>query len=195
MQGDFMNYADIKKFDISNGPGVRVSLFVSGCTHHCKGCFNREAWDFCYGKPFTEETIAGILAELAQPYYSGLTLLGGEPMEPKNQEALLPLLRAAKERFPEKNIWCFSGYLFDKDITGRMLSECKVTKELLSCIDILVDGPFVEALKGDDLYFKGSSNQRTIDVKASLAAGRVVLWEHPEYVHVEVDENPSGGLS
>lgn len=190
-----MNYADIKKYDIANGPGVRLSLFVSGCTHHCKNCFNPETWDFCYGTPFTEETIQGILEELGKSYYKGITLLGGEPMEPANQRGLLPLLKQMKERYPDKSVWCFTGYLFDRDILGKMLESCPETKELLSCIDVLVDGPFVEELKGSELLFKGSSNQRTILVQESLKAGEIRLWEPQEYVHVEVDENPSGGLS
>lgn len=190
-----MNYADIKRFDISNGPGVRLSLFVSGCTHHCKGCFNQVAWDFNYGKPFTQETIDMILKELDHSYYSGLTLLGGEPMEPQNQIALLPLLKEVKRHFPEKNIWCFTGYLFDRDIMERMLWDCEATEGMLDCIDVMVDGPFMEELKGDDLYFKGSSNQRTIDVQKSRKQQQVVIWEHKEYVHVDVNENPSGGLT
>lgn len=193
-KGIEMNYADIKKFDIANGPGVRLSLFVSGCTHHCKNCFNQEAWDFSYGHPFTEEVQASLIDELGKSYYSGLTLLGGEPMEPQNQHALLPFLREIKKRYPQKNIWCFTGYLFDRDLLGKMADSCPDTQEILRYIDILVDGPFVENEKKDDLLFKGSANQRTICVQESLSSGRIVLWNPKEYVHVEVNENPSGGI-
>ena len=172
-----MNYADIKQYDISNGPGVRISLFVSRCTHRCKNCFNEEAWDFNYGKPFTGENIDQILEYLAPDYIWGLTLLGGEPFERSNQQGLLPLLRKVRERYPNKTIWCFSGYLFDRDIMGRMAGDWPETKELLSYIDVLVDGEFVEEKKDLTKRFKGSANQRTIDVPASLKAGEVVLLE------------------
>ncbi|MBQ9119417.1 MAG: anaerobic ribonucleoside-triphosphate reductase activating protein [Lachnospiraceae bacterium] len=172
-----MNYADIKQYDVANGPGVRVSLFVSGCTRHCKGCFNKETWDFQYGTPFTEETIERIIEYLAPDYVRGLTLLGGEPFEHSNQAGLLPLLRRVREMYPTKDIWCFSGYLFDEDIVGRMLVEWEETKEFLSYLDILVDGRFVEELKNVNLRFKGSANQRTIRVQESLAAGTIVPWE------------------
>lgn len=172
-----MNYADIKQYDIANGPGVRVSLFVSGCTHHCKNCFNKEAWDFSYGKPFTAETQEQILSYLDKPYVKGLTLLGGEPFERENQEALLPFLRKVKERLPDKDIWAFSGYDFEKDITGYMYREWEPTKELLSMIDVLVDGEFIEEQKSLNLRFKGSANQRTILVQESLAAGKLVLYD------------------
>ena len=155
-----MYYGEIKKCDIANGPGVRVSLFVSGCTHHCKGCFNEQ-----------------ILKLLEPSYISGLTVLGGEPMEYMNQEALLPFLEKVKERFPEKTIWCFTGYVFEKDILNRMIPKWKYTKKMLEQIDYLVDGPFVEAKKDITLRFRGSSNQRIIDVKKSLETGEVVLWE------------------
>ena len=171
-----MNYADIKHYDVANGPGIRISLFVSGCNHHCKGCFNQVAWDFNYGKPFTEETISSILRDLDNPHIAGLTLLGGEPMEPVNQKALLPLVRQVKERFPEKNIWCFTGYLFDQEILGDMAERIPETKEILSYFDVMVDGRFVEELKSPCLRFKGSSNQRTILVPESLKAGKVILW-------------------
>lgn len=176
-----MNYADIKYCDVANGKGIRVSLFVSGCTHHCKGCFNAETWDFHYGKPFTEETAEQVLAYLDKPYMAGLSILGGEPFERVNQQGLLPLLRSMKERFPEKNVWCYTGYDFEKDILGRMVHQWDETKELLSYIDILVDGEFVEALKRADLQFRGSSNQRIIEVGPSLKAGKVILWESGEY--------------
>ncbi len=172
-----MNYADIKQFDVANGIGVRVSLFVSGCTHHCKECFNKEAWDFQYGKPFTEREIDKIIEYLKPDYVSGLSLLGGEPMEPSNQEGLLPLMRRVHEEYPDKNVWCYSGYLFDKDIVGRMCKKSDVTRELLSYIDILVDGEFIVKQKNLKVNFRGSDNQRIIDVKKSLAAGEVIHWE------------------
>lgn len=172
-----MNYADIKQYDIANGPGVRVSLFVSGCTHRCKNCFNKEAWDFSYGKPFTEETEELLLSYLGKPYVKGLTLLGGEPFERENQKALVPFLRKVKERLPRKDIWAFSGYDFERDITGYMLHEWEVTGELLSMIDVLVDGEFIEEQKSLNLRFKGSANQRTILVQESLAAGEIILYD------------------
>ena len=196
-----MNYAEIKNCDIANGIGVRVSLFVSGCTHHCKGCFNEVAWDFDYGTPFTQETIDKILDMMRPGYIRGLTLLGGEPFEPENQRDLLPLLQEVRRRYPDKSIWCFtgfrledellreikekmpeksiwafSGYLFDRDILSGRLGDWKVTQEYLSYLDVLVDGPFVEAKKNLSLRFRGSENQRIIDVPASLAQGKIVLW-------------------
>lgn len=172
-----MNYASIKNCDIANGPGVRVSLFVSGCTHHCKGCFNEVAWDFNYGEPFTQATIDSILDMLAPAYVKGLTLLGGEPFEPQNQPAIVELLRQVKAKYLEKSIWSFSGYLFDRDILAGKLGDPNVTREFLSYLDVLVDGPFVEAKKNLSLRFRGSENQRLIDVPASLEQGCVVLWE------------------
>ena len=169
-----MNYATIKNCDIANGPGVRVSLFVSGCTHRCPGCFNEIAWDFDYGQPFTQETIDSILAMLRPSYIRGLTLLGGEPFEPQNQGAVVELLRQVKRELPEKSIWAFSGYLFDKDILSGRLGD---TSEYLSYLDVLVDGPFIEAKKNLSLRFRGSENQRLIDVKASLKAGEIILWD------------------
>ena len=169
-----MNYATIKNCDIANGPGVRVSLFVSGCTHRCPGCFNEVAWDFDYGNPFTEETVESILAMLRPAHIRGLTLLGGEPFEPQNQETIVGLLRRVKQELPEKSIWAFSGYLFDKDILSGRLGDAT---EYISYLDVLVDGPFVEAKKNFSLRFRGSENQRVIDVKKSLAAGEVILWQ------------------
>ena len=169
-----MNYATIKNCDIANGPGVRVSLFVSGCTHRCPGCFNEVAWDFAYGEPFTQEIIDGIFDMLRPAYIRGLTLLGGEPFEPQNQGAIVELLRQVKRELPEKSIWAFSGYLFDRDILSGRLGDCS---EYLSYLDVLVDGPFIEAKKNLSLRFRGSENQRLIDVPASLAAGAVVLWQ------------------
>ena len=172
-----MNYADIKQYDVANGTGVRVSVFVSGCTHRCKDCFNEEAWDFNYGKPFTEKEIEDVISYLKPEYVAGLSLLGGEPLEPENQEGLLPLLRRVHETYPEKSVWCYSGYLFDKDIVERMCRESEITRELLSYIDILVDGEFVAEKKNLKVNFRGSDNQRIIDVKQSLATGKIVHWE------------------
>jgi len=176
-RGKRMNYADIKQYDVANGPGVRVSVFVSGCTHHCKECFNPETWDFQYGKPFTEETAALVLEYLEPEYIKGLTLLGGEPFEHVNQQGLLPLVRAVRQRYPQKDIWCFTGYDFDKDILGRMVLEWEETREFLSYIDVLVDGEFMIDKKDLGLAFKGSSNQRTILVQESLKNDRICLWE------------------
>ena len=169
-----MNYATIKNCDIANGPGVRVSLFVSGCTHRCPGCFNEVAWDFDYGEPFTQETIDSILNMLKPDYIQGLTLLGGEPFEPQNQGAIVQLLRQVKRAYPKKSIWAFSGYLFERDILSGLLGD---TSEYLSYLDVLVDGPFVEAKKNLSLRFRGSENQRLIDVPASLQKGETVLWQ------------------
>lgn len=171
-----MNYATIKNCDIANGPGVRVSLFVSGCTHHCKGCFNEVAWDFNYGTPFTEETMESILDMLRPDYIKGLTLLGGEPFEPQNQGAIVNLLRRIKTEMPNKSIWAFSGYLFEK-ITSKTLGDWEITEEFLNYLDVLVDGPFVEEKKNLNLRFRGSENQRLINVPASLQAGNVILWD------------------
>lgn len=171
-----MNYATIKNCDIANGPGVRISLFVSGCTHRCKGCFNEVAWDFDYGQPFTQETAEEILNMLAPPHIAGITLLGGEPFEPQNQPALLDLLRQIKAKMPEKSIWAFSGYLFEKDILAGRLGPKEITQEFVSYLDVLVDGPFILEKKDLMLRFRGSSNQRLIDVKASLQTGTTVLW-------------------
>lgn len=172
-----MNYATIKNCDIANGPGVRVSLFVSGCTHRCKGCFNEIAWDFDYGEPFTQQTIDEILEMLRPSYIKGITLLGGEPFEPQNQPALVELLRQVKANYPEKSIWAFSGYLFDRDILPGKLGDPAVTREFLSYLDVLVDGPFIEEKKNLSLRFRGSSNQRIIHVPSSLEKGEIVLWE------------------
>lgn len=173
-----MNYADIKQYDVANGIGVRVSVFVSGCTHHCKGCFNAETWDFDFGSPFTEKEIQRVIEYLKPNYVAGLSLLGGEPFEPSNQEGLVPLLRAVKETYPEKNIWCYTGYLFDEQILGNMCKESELTCEMISYIDILVDGRFEMEKKNLKLRFRGSENQRIIDVQKSLACGSVVHWAH-----------------
>ena len=172
-----MNYATIKPTDVANGPGVRVSLFVSGCPHHCKDCFNWEAWDFDYGQAFTGETKEEILELLSPDDIEGLTLLGGEPLEPSNQEGLLPLIEEARRRFPQKTIWCFTGYDFEKDVLGRMFPSSEVTRKLVPLFDVLVDGRFVQELKDITLRFRGSSNQRLIDVPATLKAGQVIPWQ------------------
>ena len=169
-----MNYAEIKYCDVANGPGVRTSLFVSGCSHHCPGCFNEIAWDFNYGKPFTQDTIDSIIESLKPDYIQGLTLLGGEPFEYSNQKGLLPLVRQVREVLPQKDIWCFTGFLFDKDIIENMCKKWKETNELLSYIDVLVDGQFVESEKNPTLEWKGSSNQRVIDVKESRKCHKVI---------------------
>ena len=172
-----MNYAVIKNCDIANGPGIRVSLFVSGCTHRCPGCFNEVAWDFDYGQPFDQGTIDHILDLMKPAHIKGLTILGGEPFEPQNQAPVLELLRQVKKAYPEKSIWAFSGYLFDRDILAGRLGPWEVTREYLRHLDVLVDGPFVQAKKNLSLRFRGSENQRLIDVPASLERGEVVLWE------------------
>lgn len=172
-----MNYASIKIMDVANGPGIRMSLFVSGCTHYCKGCFNQEAWDFNYGEPFTQKEIDYIVDYVKGPHIAGLTILGGEPMEHVNQKGILPLLRKVKDVCPTKSIWLYSGYDFEKDILGRMVNEYEETKEILSYLDVLVDGEFVEEKKNLSLRFKGSENQRTILVQESLKAGEIVLWD------------------
>ena len=172
-----MNYGEIKKCDIANGEGVRVALFVSGCRHHCKGCFNSMTWDFNYGNEFTENEINRVIKELDHSYVSGLSVLGGEPLEHVNQQGLLPLLKRVKEKFPDKNIWCYSGYTFETDIMGKMYNNWKETPEILSYIDVLVDGKFEEDKKDIKLRFRGSSNQRIIDVKKSLKENKAVLFE------------------
>lgn len=172
-----MNYATIKKVDVANGPGVRVSLFVSGCTHHCKGCFNAEAWDFDYGEPFTEETEQYLLKLIAPDYIEGITLLGGEPLEPQNQERLLPFIRRVRGQYPGKSIWCFTGYDFEKDVLARMMEESEVSRQLIPLFDVLVDGKFVEEKRNLSLKFRGSENQRVLDVKRSLDAGKAVWRE------------------
>lgn len=169
-----MNYASIKPVDIADGPGVRVSLFVSGCTHYCEGCFNSEAWDFEYGTPFDQNVIEKILEMMNHEYIAGLTLLGGEPMHPRNQEMLLMLVRQVRTRFPEKSIWCYTGYDFETDILGTMMKESAVTRELVSLIDVIVDGKFVQEKKNLSLKFRGSENQRILNVKESLREEKAV---------------------
>ena len=167
-----MNYATIKDCDIANGPGVRGSLFVSGCTHRCWDCFNQEAWDFDFGEPFDQAVMDRILDLLSPSYIRGITYLGGEPLDPRNQAGLLDLSRQIKARFPEKSIWCFTGYVWE-----RMPQVDAVTDELLSHFEVLVDGPFVAEKKNLQLKFRGSENQRLIHIPKTLAAGQIVLWE------------------
>ena len=169
-----MNYANIKTYSIENGTGVRVSLFVSGCTHHCKDCFNEQAWDFGYGAPFTEETENAVIEALAPDYMAGITLLGGEPMEPVNQRGLLPLLKRIRKELPQKTVWAYTGYVYEDLLEGGR-AHCEVTEELLSLCDILVDGPFIAEKKNISLRFRGSENQRIIDLKTTRESGKVVL--------------------
>ena len=172
-----MNYGTIKNCDIANGVGVRVSLFVSGCTHHCRECFQPETWAFAYGEPYTQETEDELLRLLAPSYIDGLSLLGGEPMEPQNQRELVKLLRRVKAELPDKNVWCYSGYTLETDLLSPSRARCEVTDELLSMIDILVDGEFVLEKKNISLSFRGSENQRIIDLKATLKSGRTVVLD------------------
>ena len=170
-----MHYGELKKCDIANGIGVRVTLFVSGCTNRCPDCFQPQTWDFDYGKEFTEDTKAEIFAELDKPFVNGLTVLGGEPFEPENQRVLVPFVRRVRETYPQKTVWAFSGFTLEELRTEGSHPRCEATDELLSMLDVLVDGRFVEALKDISLRFRGSSNQRLIDMKKTLASGEIVL--------------------
>ena len=172
-----MYYGEIKDCDIANGEGVRVTLFVSGCTNHCDQCFQTQTWDFRYGKPFTKETEDRIIEMLCKHYIRGLTLLGGEPFEPENQKALLPFIKRVKSELPDKTIWAFSGFTYEELKTDGSHPRCAETDEILSLIDVLVDGRFVQALKNLTLKFRGSSNQRLIDMKKTIEAGHVVLLD------------------
>ena len=163
-----MNYATIKFYDVANGTGVRVSLFVSGCRHHCKGCFNAETWDFCYGEPYTQETEDRIIDGLKPDYITGLSLLGGEPFEPENQPALTALLRRVKAQLPEKTVWCYTGYTYDTDLAEGGSVFTDVTREMLSYIDILVDGEFIEEQRDLTLRFRGSRNQRILTLENGI---------------------------
>jgi anaerobic ribonucleoside-triphosphate reductase activating protein len=171
-----MNYGEIKNCDIANGTGVRVSLFVSGCTNHCEGCFQPETWDFDYGEPFTKETEDSIIGMLAPEYIDGLTVLGGEPFEPENQRALLPFLRRVKETYPDKTIWAFSGFVLEDLRRDGTHCRCEVTDDMLDLIDVLVDGRFEKDKKNITLKFRGSENQRLIDMNATREAGEIRLW-------------------
>lgn len=173
-----MNYGEIKKNDIANGLGVRVSLFVSGCRHHCKNCFNKDTWSFSFGKPFTKETADDIINALAPDYINGFSLLGGEPFEPENQPELLSLLQRIRAEYPNKDIWCYTGFLLDEELLGNSRANTEFTREMLSYIDVLVDGRFVESKKDISLKFRGSSNQRVIDVKKTLQTNDIVWVEN-----------------
>lgn len=170
-----MYFGEIKNCDIANGEGVRVTLFVSGCTNRCKNCFQPQTWDFEYGQPFTAKTEDELLELLKPDYINGLTVLGGEPFEPSNQRALLPFLQRVREIYPNKNIWCYSGFTYEEMKQDGSHPRCEATDELLSLLDVLVDGRFVEELKDISLRFRGSANQRLIDLKKSRAAGTLVL--------------------
>ncbi|MBQ9154928.1 MAG: anaerobic ribonucleoside-triphosphate reductase activating protein [Solobacterium sp.] len=171
-----MYYGNIKKNDIADGEGVRVTLFVSGCTNACRGCFQPETWDFCYGKPYTAETEQEILDALNHPHIQGLTLLGGEPFEFENQKELVKLLRKVKETFPGKDIWSYTGFVYDRDLVPGGKRWGEVTQEILSYIDVLVDGPFVEEKKNIRLVFRGSENQRVLNLKETIRTGQIVLY-------------------
>lgn len=171
-----MYYGAIKKYDIADGEGVRVTLFVSGCTNACEGCFQKETWDFFYGNPYTKETEEELLEALKQPYIQGLTLLGGEPFEIENQRVLVELLRKVKEKLPEKDIWSYTGFVYDKDLQEGQRRHCEVTDEMLSYLDVLVDGPFMIGKKNISLTFRGSENQRVIDMKKTRETGEITLY-------------------
>lgn len=171
-----MNYGAIKKCDIANGVGVRTVLFVSGCTHHCKGCFQPETWNFDYGEKYTKETEDEIIESLKPDYVDGITLLGGEPFEPENQRELVKLLRRIKKELPKKTVWSFSGYTYE-ELTGDSRAVCEVTNEMLSMLDVLVDGEFIEAKRNISLRFRGSENQRLIDMNKTRKEGKIVLWD------------------
>lgn len=175
-----MNYATIKRFDISNGPGVRVSLYVSGCRNHCKNCFNPETWDFAYGEKFTREVEDGIIESMKPDYIKGFTLLGGDPFEPENARALAPFLERLRAAYPKKSFWCYTGYDFEADLLTGRKGDIDTVMRILNCLDVLVDGRFVEELKDLNLLFRGSSNQRIILVKPSLERDEIVLWDESE---------------
>lgn len=173
-----MYYGELKKCDIANGIGVRVTLFVSGCTNRCPGCFQPQTWDFRYGKPFTDETKEEIFAELDKSYVDGLTLLGGEPFEPENQRTLLPLLREVRQKYPGKTVWCFTGFRLDDELLCQgSHPRCEATDDMLAYIDVLVDGRFREELKDISLQFRGSRNQRIIDMNQTRRTGVITLWD------------------
>ena len=171
-----MNYAGIKYTDIANGLGCRTVLFVSGCRNHCKDCFQPHTWDFNYGEAFDETVQQEIIDSLAPVYVQGLTLLGGEPFEPENQVELVKFVRRVKEQYPKKDIWAFTGYVYDVDLVEGGRKYCQATDELLSMLDVLVDGPFIAEQKNLMLKFRGSSNQRVLDMKETLRTGEIVLY-------------------
>lgn len=177
-----MNYAKIKWCDVSNGPGVRVSLYVSGCRNHCKNCFNPETWDFAYGEPFTREVEDSIIEGLKPSYIKGFTLLGGDPFEPENAAVLAPFIERVRKAYPDKSLWCFTGYDYERDLLTGKQADPKTVMRILNCLDVLVDGRFVEELKDLNLLFRGSSNQRIILVQQSLHSDEVVLWDEKTVV-------------
>ena len=172
-----MKYATIKTYDVANGPGVRVSLYVSGCNHHCKGCFNPETWDFNYGKEFTQDTINTLLNAMDKEYIDGITILGGEPLDPVNQKEVANLISQVKQRYPNKSIWCFTGFDFEKEVMEKMYKKFDTTKQIIDNLDVLVDGEFKEDKKNLSLRFRGSENQRIIDVKKTLNSDHIILKE------------------
>lgn len=172
-----MNYAAIKTYDIANGPGVRSVIFVSGCTRHCKECFQPQTWDFDYGEPLTQEVTDDLLETMAPPEIAGLTVLGGEPFEPRNQAGVLALLEQVRAAYPQKSIWAFTGYLLDAELLAGTVGDPETVRKILALLDVLVDGPFMIEKKNLTLRFRGSENQRLIDMKKTLAAGHVVLWD------------------
>lgn len=197
-----MNYAGLKKTDVANGTGIRVTLFVSGCTHACKNCFNEEAWDFNYGEKYTKKIEDEVISAIDKPYIKGLTLLGGEPMHPNNQEEVAKLVERVKKEFPEKDIWLFTGFDFNKDILNKMYKFIPTTKKIIDNIDVLVDGKFVDELKNVKQYFRGSENQRIIDVQKSLENMEVTLydkyiedmkWNHIPIDNLKLDNIPEEG--
>ena len=173
-----MHVGEVMTADVANGEGMRVSVFVSGCRNHCKGCFQPQTWDFNYGREYTPEIEQFIIDELSKSYYDGITILGGDPMEPENQEPVLRLLRRIKKELPDKNVWAYTGYVYDRDLVpgGKRFVD-GVTRQLLESIDILIDGRFVEELKNLMLNFRGSGNQRIIKMKETLETGKVILSE------------------
>ena len=171
-----MHYGNIKNYDIADGEGVRVTLFCSGCTNRCEGCFQPETWDFCYGKEYTKETEDQLIQMLTNPNIQGLTLLGGDPFEPSNQRTLITLLRRVKQELPKKDVWAYTGFVYEQDLLEGQRKHTEVTDEMLSYIDVLVDGPFVIDEKDISLYFRGSTNQRVIDMPKTLKSGNVVIY-------------------
>lgn len=171
-----MHYGNIKNYDIADGEGVRVTLFCSGCTNRCEGCFQPETWDFCYGKEYTKETEDQLIQMLTNPNIQGLTLLGGDPFEPSNQRTLITLLRRVKQELPTKDVWAYTGFVYEQDLLEEQRKHTEVTDEMLSYIDVLVDGPFVIDQKDISLYFRGSTNQRVIDMPKTLKSGNVVIY-------------------
>lgn len=166
-----MKYSAIRKCDVANGPGVRVSVFVSGCRHRCKGCFNPDTWDFGHGEEWTEAVEEKVIAACGSRYVEGLSLLGGEPFEPENQRALLPFLRKFRERLPGKTVWCWTGCVLERDLLGESAWRCEATDGMLGMVDVLVDGPYVEELRDISLTWCGSSNQRVLKMEGGAAVG------------------------